>query len=180
MKREAAALCLGVWLMGTVCVSIVATQNFYTIDRLLTRPDNADFVQLVEQIGTSSARDFLRYLSSELNRLFFQIWNYAQFAIGGVTLWLVVGLREAPKLKWFVLVMLAVLVLLTIWLTPQIVSVGRSLDFVPRDPPPAALQTFGLLHAAYTILEMLKLATGVVAVIWLLRSPRGLASEEAC
>ncbi len=75
--------------MGTVCVSTVAVQNFHTIDRLLVNPGNATFREMVEQIGSAESRDFLRYLSSELNRLPFQLWNYAQFGIGSVTLWLI-------------------------------------------------------------------------------------------
>ncbi len=63
--------------------------------------------------------------------------------------------------------MLAILLFLTVWLTPQILSIGRSLDFVPRDPPPSELATFGFLHATYTSLEMLKLVAGIVATMWI-------------
>ncbi len=104
------------------------------------------------------ARNFLRYLSSELNRLFFQYWNYAQFLIGGVAIWLVLGLPDGARLKWPLGVMLAILVVLTFVVTPPIISVGRGLDFVPRDPPPTSLATFGILHGAYTSLEMIKAA----------------------
>ena len=167
MKRKMAACFLGVWVMGTVCVSVVATQDFYTVDRLLADSDNETFGVMVEQIGRAESRDFLRYLSSELNRLFFQLWNYAQLAIGGVTLWLVLGIPEAPRLRWLVVGMLAVLLFLTVWVTPQILLVGRSLDFLPREPPPPQLGTFGLLHATYTSLEMLKAGAGVVAAVWI-------------
>jgi hypothetical protein len=36
-------LALGVWLAGTLMVSVVATENFYTVDRLLTASSNATF-----------------------------------------------------------------------------------------------------------------------------------------
>ena len=65
--------------------------------------------------------------------------------------------------------MLAIAVVLTVVVTPPIVSVGRSLDFVPRDPPPPSLTTFGILHAAYTSLEMLKAGMGVYAAWWICR-----------
>ena len=116
-------------------------------------------------IGSAESRDFLRYLSSELNRLSFQLWNYAQFGIGGVTLWLVFGIPEAVRLRWIVIGMLAVFLFLTVWVTPQILSVGRNLDFVPRDPQPSELATFGFLHATYASLEMLKLVAGIVATV---------------
>ncbi len=69
-----------------------------------------------------------------------------------------------------VFVILAPVVVLTVWLTPEIVSLGRSLDFVPREPPPPGMSRFWVLHAAYTSLEMLKLAAGVVVAILLVRS----------
>ena len=100
MRREAATLCMGVWLMGTVSVNVVATQDFYIIDRLLANPRSQTFASMVEQIGRSEARHFLRYLASELNRLFFQLWNLAQFGVGAAVLWLVLGIPQASKLKW--------------------------------------------------------------------------------
>jgi len=68
--------------------------------------------------------------------------------------------------------MLAMVVLMLVYLTPAIVSLGRELDFVPRDPAPPGMSRFWVLHAAYTSLEMLKLAAGLV-VAWLIaRDPR--------
>jgi hypothetical protein len=64
-----------------------------------------------------------------------------------------------------------------LYLTPQIVTLGRSLDFVPRDPAPAGMQRFWILHAAYTSLEMLKLLVGVWVTWSLAKSaaPEGAA-----
>ena len=169
VKTYAAAFCLGVWVMGTVCVSIVAMQNFYTIDRLLDGPSHPEFAAFVDSAGREEARNVLRYLSSELNRLFFQLWNVAQLGLGGAVLWLVWGLRSpaAVRLRWMLLAMLAVVVVLTVAITPQILAIGRSIDFVPRDPPPPAVGTFGILHAAYTLLELAKCGAGIAAALWL-------------
>ena len=164
MKSPAATFGLGLWVMGTVCISVAATQNFYTIDRLLAAGGHPSFADGVDQLGAPAARDLLRYLSSELNRLFFQYWNLFQIPLGGVTLWLVLGLPGDRRLRWLVGAMLAITLALTIVITPPIISIGRSLDFVPRDTPPPSLATFGILHAAYTSLEMLKAALGAYAV----------------
>lgn len=178
MKGKAAALCLGVWLMGTVCVSVVAMQDFYTIDRLLADPGNATFAEMVEQIGHNQSRNFLRYLASELNRLYFRLWNFVQFGIGGFAFWLVLGIPQASRVKWLIVGMLVTVALLTLWITPQILLVGRSLDFVPRDPVPPNMRIFGFLHAVYTILEILKFATGVLGVIWIFRLPCHIAKVD--
>ena len=66
--------------------------------------------------------------------------------------------------------MLAIVVLMLAYLTPQIVSLGRALDFVPRDPPPPGMSRFWVLHAAYTSLEMIKLLVGAVVAFWIVRS----------
>ena len=91
-------------------------------------------------------------------------------------LWLVLGVPQASKLKWPLIGMLAVVAFLTIWVTPQIMAVGRSLDFVPRDPEPQSLATFGMLHATYTILEVLKFAVGVLVAVGIFRLPRQAAA----
>ena len=173
MRPRAAAFCLGIWVMGTVCISVAATQNFYTIDRLLAAGGHPSFAEGVDRLGAPAARDLLRYLSSELNRLFFRYWNLVQLPLGGVTLWLVLGHPGDRRLRWLVGAMLAIALILTVVVTPPIISIGRGLDFVPRDPPPPSLATFGILHAAYTSLEMLKAALGICAAWWICRAAGG-------
>lgn len=153
--------------MGTIVTSVVAAENFYTIDRLLTTSPSVDFSKDVQTLGHSQTRELLRYLSSELNRLYFWIWNDAQLVLGALVLWLV-GRHRA---RWGVVAMLAIVVLMLAYLTPAIVSLGRELDFVPRDPAPPGMQRFWILHAAYTTLEMAKLLVGVV-VTWMIAKTR--------
>ena len=43
---------------------------------------------MVQKLGQPAARELLRYLSSELNRLYFQMWNVAQIVLGVAALWL--------------------------------------------------------------------------------------------
>jgi hypothetical protein len=176
MKQRWALVVMGVWLMGSICMSIVATENFYTIDRLLAGSTNTAFAALVQKLGHPDARDLLRYLSSELNRLYFQMWNVAQIVIGVAVLLMIRdrGSRAngAGSAQKGVVVMLTIVVLMLAYLTPAIVSLGRDLDFVPRDPAPPGMQRFWILHAAYTSLEMLKLAIGLVVAALIARGSR--------
>ena len=55
-------------------------------------------------------------------------------------------------------------------LAPRIVAVGRSLDFVPHEPAPPALQQFWVLHVSYTVIELIKLVLLGLAAFWLARS----------
>src|SRR5262245_45776715 len=155
--------------MGIGATAVVATENFFIIDRLLTAQPHTKFAADVEKLGHDEARSLLYYFSSELNRLYFQYWNVAQLAIGILALWLVVKSPDANKAKWGIVAMLAIVLFLTVLITPRIVSVGRTLDFVPRQPPPPGLRTFGLLHAAYTVFDGIELILGILVTLWLIR-----------
>jgi hypothetical protein len=153
----------------------VAAENFYTIDRLLAANSHPVFGAIVDRLGKPETRDLLRYLSSELNRLYFQIWNIAQVVLAAIVLMLIAGTREHrilgnrnPTLGVWAMFMIVLAMLL--WLTPEIVTLGRSLDFVPRDPAPAGTQRFWMLHTTYTSLEMLKLLIGVFVTIALTKT----------
>ncbi len=87
--------------------------------------------------------------------------------MGGAVLWLIAG--SSKQVRWGVLMMLGVVLLMLVYLTPSIVTLGRSLDFVPRDPAPPGMSRFWVFHAAYTSLEMLKLLVGAVVTIALAR-----------
>lgn len=167
-----ATCCIGIWMSGTVAMAVVATQNFYLIDRLIAAKPNAAFAAYIEKLGPGATRALLYYFSSELNRLYFQYWNLAQLAIGILALWLVVKISWSDKAKWWIVAMLGIVLFLTVAITPGILSVGRSIDFVPRDPPPPALRTFGLLHAAYTVLDGILLILGILVARWLIRGPQ--------
>jgi hypothetical protein len=93
-----------------------------------------------------------------------------QLVIGTLVFWLLAANRSLAKARWGVVAMLGLVVFMIVWLTPQIISLGRGLDFVPRDPAPPSLGRFGLFHSLYLILEALKLAIGIVVVYWIGRS----------
>jgi hypothetical protein len=146
-------------------MALAATQNFGVVDQLLDTLPNPAFADAVADMGSASAREMLRYLSSEVNRSLFGIWGLAQLPLGAGVLWLLWGGRPGRhpgSMRSLALVMLALAIVLALALTPPIVSVGRELDFVRRDPAPPLLRTFGLLHLAYSVAEFLKLGIGLV------------------
>lgn len=171
MKREIALVILGGWMLGIVIVAAVAMQNFYTIDRLLEAMPNPAFeggVEVLDADRPGAAREFLRYLDSELNRLFFVAWGVAETVMGATLTALVWNLGRV-RLRVAALAMLGLTVVLTFAVTPPIVDIGRALDFVPRDPPPPELAAFGWLHAAYSIGDGFKLVAGVLAAVWIVK-----------
>ena len=51
-RTATAAFCLRLWIIGTLAISMMATQNFFTIDRLLAADVNPEFHESVERLGT--------------------------------------------------------------------------------------------------------------------------------
>lgn len=150
---------------------MVATRNFRLVDELLQSSPNAQFQSFVQRWGAAPTRDLLRYLSSELNREYFQHWNFAQLALGAGSLWLLPRASTERGARRALAVALALVIAMSVVLAPRIVAVGRSLDFVPHEPAPPALQQFWVLHVSYTVIELVKLLLLGLAGFWLGRSP---------
>jgi hypothetical protein len=109
-------------------------------------------------MGHDEARTFLRYHVSEQNRWYFETWEKAQLALGAA---LVVGaFRERKILGLVATVMLALLLVERFYLTPEIVRLGRLIDFIPQAASSPERDTFWKFHNAYSGIELTKLALG--------------------
>lgn len=169
--RAMMAFLLGSLLVGTILVGFVAAENFFVVDRLLASPRPAEFHQKLMPLAEGDARIVLRFLSSELNRFYFRVWGGAEVLLTGVLLLL--ALRDG-KDRAFTIgagVMLALALFMTFYLATQLVEVGRAIDFVPRDPPPPEVRQFGMLHGAYSVLDLGKLILGIWMTVRLARRP---------
>ena len=76
-----AAFLLGAWLLGTLFMIFVATQNFETVDRVMKSPPPEAY-KMILALGNDSARQLLRYTAGEENRFFFENWELAQLVLG--------------------------------------------------------------------------------------------------
>jgi hypothetical protein len=148
---------------------VVAPTNFRLIDELLHTSTNSSFRGLVDHVGGGPVRELLRYLASELNRSFFLRWNVLSLLLGIVSCWLAGRLALERRVRVLLLAATLLVVALLAAFTPLIIQIGRSLDFVPRDPAPPQLARFQLLHVAYTGIELIKLGCVGLAAFWLLR-----------
>lgn len=165
------AFTLGAWLAETVGLWIAVSQNFALVDRLL-EGGAAEFNRRVALLDPETARQVLRYFASEVNRLYFEIWNLVQIALGAAAILLVYrsNLGRAPLI--LAGIALGIVLLLAIVVTPTIIRIGRSLDFLLRQPPPAEVATFGAWHGAYMLLDFVKaLLLGALVVLTLRRRP---------
>jgi hypothetical protein len=161
---------LGAWIMSTLCVWFAATRSFATVDELLKSPA-AQFTEITKPLGPDSTRVVLRYMASEVNRSIF--WGYGALQLGLGAILLLVLWRQTPRNTidvGIVIAMLGLAVILTLVITPMLVSVGRSIDFVPRNPAPAVMPRFWALHGSFTGIDGVKLLAGIGLLIrWILR-----------
>jgi len=169
-KTIVAAL-LGAWLMGSLAIAFVATHNFRAVDRVLRgASDRPELSTRLERLGATDARMLLRHLASEMNRFYFRAWGWGQLVLALLVLVGLWGGGIPDRLvRGLVLTMLGIILVAAFYITPEVVAIGRRLDFAPRDPPPPDFARFWRLHTAYTLLDLAKLGIGVLALIRLAR-----------
>lgn len=161
---------LGAWLGASLLMWFVAAGSFSTVDRVLRRAP-PEFAQSIAPMGVRQARLALRYLASEINRTCFRAYGWSQLVLGVALVLLLV--RQSPRETASLVMaglMLGLVLLLTLGVMPEIVRLGRSLDFVPRSPPPPEMNRFQMLHTAYTILDAAKVLIGAGLLVRLLTS----------
>jgi len=155
-SRYVACWLVGAWIAGSLFMILVATQNFRSVDRLLAAAASAG--AQVEKMGHQEARTFLRYQVSEQNRWYFETWETVQLALGlalMASLW-----RQGKLVISLAAAMFALLLVERLYLTPEIIRLGRIIDFIPQATPSQDRNIFWRFHGAYSGVELLKLALG--------------------
>jgi hypothetical protein len=142
-------------------MDMVVTQNFRSVDRLLAKPAPLAAEQIAK-LGPDAARVFLRHQVSEQNRWYFETWGLIGAGIGAALLLILIfGSTEKNFSLLVALLMLLIAVVQRFALTPQMVVLGRIIDWIPIDQPSPERSRFWMLHNAFVGLEMLNWALGV-------------------
>ncbi len=161
---------LSAWIASTLFMWFAATKSFAAVDRVLKKP-SPQLIEATKSLPEGQARVVLRYMASEINRTYFWGYGLAQIALGAALLLLL--WRQTPRDTVGVGIVCGMLILtlaLTLVITPIIISLGRSIDFVPRTPPPPVMPRFWALHGAFTGLDGVKLLAGLGLLIsWVLK-----------
>lgn len=165
-------LILGAWLGGSILVGTAAGYNFAGFDDLFERnPRLAERAGFRPEDPEAKKASLLWVHSSELNRVMFESWNLIQLVLGV----LAIALALSTRAGWIITAALCLAVALIsyaqLFLSPELVDLGRRLDFVPRNPPPAELAPFRQLHGRYFALEALRFLLVVLAAVLLAFRP---------
>lgn len=157
--------------MGSLFMAYVATGNFATVDQVLKAP-SLEAEKMIQTLGNENARHLLRYLAGEENRGFFETWEIAEMIIGvGLAAFLILGLKQRLSSA-----LTAAIIILTGFqhfkITPEMVWLGRSIDFIAWTADSQARSQFYKLHAAYGIIEGAKLLLMLVVAGFLFTMSR--------
>jgi hypothetical protein len=164
-----ALLVLGTWIGVLLASSAVATANFRTVDRLLGPQMRPELGERLAAVKPEDRRSAFRHLVSEVNRWIFRTGSLVQLALAAALVALCWPLGGLPRA--LATTALLITAAQTLGLAGAITSFGRPLDFVPRPLPPELARRFGLLHGAYVIGELAKLALLAAVSTLILRRP---------
>jgi hypothetical protein len=159
-------------------MDMVATQNFQSVDRLLAKPA-APAAQQLARLGPDAARVLLRHQVSEQNRWYFETWGLIETGIGAaVLLVMLFGSTEKNVSLLLCLLMLLIAIVQRFALTPQMVFLGRIVDWIPIDQPSPERSRFWLLHNAFVGLDLLNWVLGLLLTAKLLFRGRRRGGEK--
>jgi hypothetical protein len=163
LPKPLALLLVGAWLGVLLASWGVATLNFRMVDRVLGPEARAELQERLAPVRADERRVAFRHLASELNRFLFRTWGLVQLALGvAVAMLLWRDVRGGRLLSVTVLV----IVLAQLALGASIASLGRAIDFVARPLPADVGRRFGILHAGFVGLDLLKAGLlGVLATL---------------
>jgi hypothetical protein len=140
----------------------VSAESLDSVDRLLDRPHPVASAQF-KLLGRPEARLLLRYQVSEQNRWYIENWEVMQIIIGMLFFFFMLfATRENKFALFLVLLMMAGVVIQRFLLTPNMVSLGRMIDFVPPEAPSGERTQFWVLDSWYWGVELGKLGLGLV------------------
>ncbi len=165
-----AAFLSGCLILGSAFMIFVATQNFQTVDRVLAGPP-PEAAQMFQTLGPDNSRLLLRYMAGEDNRLFFVTWELAEIALGiALTAILLFALRNG-LLAGLAGGMVIIALFQHFRVTPEMISLGRLVDF-GAGAGSAAYSQFWRLHGLYGVLEVVKLILVIAVAGFLLFGKR--------
>jgi hypothetical protein len=170
-RHRIAAFLTGCLILGSLFMIFVATQNFGTVDRVLAAPPS-EAAQMFQTLGPQNARLLLRYLAGEENRLFFTSWELAQIALGALLTAILLLYIKGRLLAGMAGAMLILALFQHFRVTPEMIALGRLVDF-GGGAGSAAYSQFWRLHGLYGVLEVVKLGLLIVVAGILLFGRRG-------
>ena len=154
-------------------MDVTAIANFRAVDRFLADP-GIPAAQLIHNAGHENIRVLLRRAAGEANGWLFEQWEWIQLVTALAILFVSIFGSRPPKIPIGLCVLMMILVLVERFaLTPNIIRLGRIIDFLPTGPQLPDRVSFSAYHGAYSIIELVKLAAGfsIAGILIVRRQP---------
>ena len=152
----------------------LALDSLHSVERLLARPNPVARLE-VKELGPAQAQLLLQYAAAEQARSYEETWEIVQIILGTFFFFfLLFGTTENKFSLLLALLMIVVVLGERLLLTPELASIGRSIDFTP-DVPSGNHTQIQVLRAVYFALEALKWGLGALLGAFLIlqhRAPR--------
>ncbi len=173
-SRRLAVFLLGFWLGCTVFMGWVATHNLRSVDPILKQSDR-QLQREIKDIGYDRVKTLLRFEAAELNRHYFYYWEWAQLVLLMIAAVVLLDATSGNKLTMVIMFgMLLVLLVQHFLVQPEVLELGRGLDFAPPDQMMDERRAFRTFHAYYASIEVIKvILLGVVGVRMLMHGSSG-------
>lgn len=168
--RRLASLLLGAWLMGGLLVAFVTYTGGQTAEALLASPP-APFQKVIDTLGgVEEARPVVRYALAEFDRTIVPFWEYVEIGLGAA---LIIALIFGMARRWLPVLVATLMVAITIFiriaLTPELIYLGRILDFLPIYESLEQRTRQNALHTAHLGLQGVTLFLGLFLMLYILR-----------
>lgn len=166
--RRVITFLLGVWFASIILIALIASANFSVAHSVATLPP-PEAARAVTELGAPMTEQLLRFLAAETNRKLFEVGGLCEigllFGLLGILLLQNYGRRMTVLAGVLVLAALASHFLLT----PQVVSLGRILDFRAAGTMLDERARFANMHMAFGMLGLFRLGvaswlTGILLV----------------
>ncbi|MFN7925798.1 MAG: hypothetical protein U0Q16_37200 [Bryobacteraceae bacterium] len=166
--RRFATLLLGGWLAGAIFCGWVASNNLTGVDRMM-REASLQARKEFNEIGLERTRRVFRFQAAELNRHYFNNWELVQMLLGvGLGITLLFATNGNKLVMALCTAMFLIVVVQHFTITPQMIDLGRGLDFDGGNTQSAERQSFRGMHELYSYLEVVKVLIGVGLAVRLL------------
>jgi len=170
------------WLAGGFLVAWIESQSVGSARRLFE--EDAAVIIMLKTIGPTAGRALLLHQVSEQNRELAVRWEYAQLLLGLFFFaFLLLGTREGKGPLALALFMLLLVIGQRFLLTPEAVTLGRSLDFAVKSGAAGDRTRLTLVQSVYLAVEIVKWAAGILLAVLLIfhkhrRSMSGYTRQE--
>jgi hypothetical protein len=172
--RRIVALLIGLWIGGGLVMAWFGARSFQSVERVMNS-SNPVFAVQTRPLGPANTRMVLHYEIAEENRYLFQNWEYMQLILGvGFFSYLLFGTLEGKFSLGLALGMLVITGVQRFGISPELGSVGKTLNYLPADVAAAERAKFWLLHSAYVGCEALKFAVAALLLVMVLRKTRSV------